>query len=124
MPAVGILQRIAPVFAVRDVVESLEYYRRLGFATREYEGGGYGFAVCDGVEIHLGQVPDGDPRAIRGTAYIWVEDAEETAQEWRSAGGDVHPPQDTDWGQHEGALVDPDGNIIRFGSPASGRVNR
>ncbi|TVY99054.1 dioxygenase [Trebonia kvetii] len=26
-------------------------------------------------------------------------------------------PQDTEWGQHEGVLVDPDGNVIRFGSP-------
>jgi hypothetical protein len=24
---------------------------------------------------------------------------------------------DTEWGQHEGAVVDPDGNVIRFGSP-------
>jgi hypothetical protein len=29
----------------------------------------------------------------------------------------VHGPQDTAWGQHEGALVDPDNNVIRFGSP-------
>ncbi len=26
-------------------------------------------------------------------------------------------PEDTEWGQHEGVLVDPDGNMIRFGSP-------
>jgi len=24
---------------------------------------------------------------------------------------------DTEWGQREGAHVDPDGNVIRFGSP-------
>ena len=29
----------------------------------------------------------------------------------------MHGPEDTEWGQHEGALVDPDGNVIRFGSP-------
>jgi len=28
----------------------------------------------------------------------------------------VRLPQDTEWGQPEGALVDPDGNVIRFGS--------
>jgi uncharacterized glyoxalase superfamily protein PhnB len=39
------------------------------------------------------------------------------AKEWTSAGGIVHPPQDTEWGQREGVLIDPDGNIIRFGSP-------
>jgi hypothetical protein len=26
-------------------------------------------------------------------------------------------PEDTEWGQREGALADPDGNVLRFGSP-------
>ena len=29
----------------------------------------------------------------------------------------ARPPKDTDWGMHRGAHVEPDGNIIRFGSP-------
>jgi hypothetical protein len=111
------LKRIAPVFAVREVTQSLALYHRLGFATREYDRGGYGFAVRDGVELHLGQLPVDDPRAIRGTAYVWVDDADQLTREWRSAGADVRAPEDTDWGQHEGVLIDPDGNVIRFGSP-------
>lgn len=114
----GTLKRIAPIFAVHDVTASLAFYRRLGFATREYEGGGYGFVTRDGVELHLGHLPDDDPRVIRGTAYLWVDDADEVAEEWRQTGADVRTPEDTDWGQHEGVLIDPDGNIIRFGSPA------
>jgi glyoxalase/bleomycin resistance protein/dioxygenase superfamily protein len=51
------------------------------------------------------------------TAYLYVTDADALAAEWRAAGAEVHGPEDTPWGQHEGALVDPDGNIIRFGSP-------
>jgi hypothetical protein len=39
------------------------------------------------------------------------------AQEWRSSGARVNLPEDTDRGQREGAHVDPDGNVIRFGSP-------
>jgi hypothetical protein len=38
-------------------------------------------------------------------------------QAWLAAGGDVRLPQDTEWGQHEGVLIDLDGNVIRFGSP-------
>ncbi len=53
----------------------------------------------------------------RHSAYVWVDDADELAEEWRAAGAEVHGPEDTEWGQHEGALVDPDGNVIRFGSP-------
>jgi predicted enzyme related to lactoylglutathione lyase len=114
---VGTLKRIAPIFAVRDVTAALEHYRRLGFATREYEGGGYGFVTRDGIEIHLGQVPDDYPQSVRGSAYLWVDDADAVAEAWRQAGGDVRPPEDTEWGQHEGVLIDPDGNAIRFGSP-------
>jgi len=114
---VGTFKRIAPIFAVRDVTASLSYYRRLGFTTREYAGGGYGFVVRDGIELHLGEVPDGDARSIRSTAYLWVDDADDVAQAWRRAGADVRPPEDTEWGQHEGVLIDPDGNMIRFGSP-------
>jgi hypothetical protein len=33
------------------------------------------------------------------------------------AGAEVHGPVDTEWRQHEGAVVDPDGNVLRFGSP-------
>ena len=108
-------KRIAPIFAVRDLAAALAHYDRLGFATRTYEGGGYGFAQRDGLEIHLGTVPAGDPRT--SAAYLFVDDADDLAAEWRSAGVEVHGPEDTPWGLHEGAVVDPDGNVIRFGSP-------
>jgi len=80
---------------------------------------GYGFVTRDGVEIHVGLVPADELRAGPATAYLWVDDAGELAQEWRSAGADVRAPQDTPWGQYEGVLIDPDGNIIRFGSPSA-----
>ena len=111
----GTVQRIAPIFAVRDLDAALAYYQRLGFRVRPYRGGGYGFASRDGVELHLGLVPADDRRA--GSAYLFVDDADAVAAEWHSAGVEVHPPQGTEWGMHEGTVTDPDGNVIRFGSP-------
>jgi uncharacterized glyoxalase superfamily protein PhnB len=93
----------------------MAHYQSLGFAVRAYGGGDYGYAARDGIEIHLGVVPDATRHT--GAAYLFVEDADGLAETWRSAGVDVHPPQDTEWGQREGAVVDPDGNVIRFGSP-------
>jgi uncharacterized glyoxalase superfamily protein PhnB len=109
------LRRVAPIFAIRHLDTAMAHYERLGFAVRAYEGGGYAFATRDGIEIHLGLVPEADRRT--SSAYLWVEDADQLTAEWRSAGVEVHSPQDTEWGQHEGAVVDPDGNVIRFGSP-------
>ena len=38
----------------------------------------------------------------------------------RDLDADMRLPEDTEWGQREGVLVDPDGNVIRFGSPMKG----
>jgi predicted enzyme related to lactoylglutathione lyase len=108
-------KRIAPIFPVRDVRASLRHYQALGFTTRVYDEG-YGFAALDHVEIHLGVVPDGRP-TTPSSAYLFVEDADDLAKRWMAAGADVRPPEDAEWGQHEGVVIDPDGNIIRFGSP-------
>jgi catechol 2,3-dioxygenase-like lactoylglutathione lyase family enzyme len=114
------MRKFAPAFPVGDLAASLAHYARLGFTTSEYTGdsaaGGYGFARRDGVELHLGTVPTGRATSP-ATAYLYVDDADGLAAEWRAAGADVRPPEDTPWGQREGVMIDPDGNIIRFGSP-------
>jgi len=110
------LERVAPILGVRDVGAAIAFYERLGFTTRKYDGAPYGFATRDGFELHLGGVPAGQ-EWTRTTAYFYVDDADELATEWRAAGAEVHGPEDTEWGQHEAALVDPDGNVLRFGSP-------
>jgi catechol 2,3-dioxygenase-like lactoylglutathione lyase family enzyme len=110
--------RVAPIFPVGNLVTALAYYRGLGFVVHHWHSGGYGFVTFDGAEIHLGVEPDLDTRADRrSSAYLFVEDADALAETWLAAGGDVRLPEDTEWGQHEGVLVDPDGNVIRFGSP-------
>lgn len=112
--------QFAPVFPVRDLAASLVHYARLGFTTSEYKGesaaGGYGFARRDAVELHIGTVPTGQ-MASPTTAYLFLDDADALADEWRAAGVDVRSPEDTPWGRREGVMIDPDGNIIRFGSP-------
>jgi hypothetical protein len=109
-------RRVAPIFPVRELEVALAHYARLGFATRPYAGGGYGYARLDGCEIHLGVVPDDRP-TTPSSAYLFVDDADQLASIWTAAGADVRTPEDTEWGQHEGAVIDPDGNVIRFGSP-------
>lgn len=62
------MERIAPIFAVRDLAVAMNFYERLGFAVRRYPVGGYGFASRRGIDIHLGVVRDGDRRI--SAAYL------------------------------------------------------
>jgi predicted enzyme related to lactoylglutathione lyase len=118
---VATVRRVAPVFPVRDLEAAFAHYRRLGFAARAYDGGGYGFVTRDDVELHVGVVPHVAVTGAKHTTYLFVDDADALAEEWSAAGVEVQMPVDTEWHQHEGSVVDPDGNVIRFGSPVSRR---
>lgn len=115
------VRRVAPVFVTTDLARALAHYQRLGFTVQAYEGpASYGYASRDGVEIHLAGVEDIDRSRTTSCAYLWVDDAAALYEEWTTAGVDglLNPPERTDYGLDEGAHVDPDGNLIRFGSPA------
>ena len=116
------LLRFSPTFPVSDLARALEHYRKMGFVVRAYEDV-YGFAERDGCQLQLGTYahPEQDHDHVHTTAYLFVRDADALAAEWRAAGVEVHGPEDTEWGQHEAATVDPDGNVIRFGHPMPGR---
>lgn len=113
------LERIAPVFPVSDLAVAMEHYRALGFQVAAYEDGGeYAFARRDRVEIHLALVPNVDATTTTSAAYLWVGDADALADQWRRvSGGRLIEPAPTDYGLREGAHLDPDGNLLRFGSP-------
>lgn len=114
------LRRSAPVFVTTDLDRALAHYERLGFTVEAYEAGGhYGYACRDGIEIHLAEVEGLDHATTTSCVYLWVDDAQALHDEWAAAGveGRLRPPNRTDYGLDEGAHVDPDGNLIRFGSP-------
>ena len=96
------LERIAPVLPVRDVGAALDRYSALGFTAEAYraEADLYGFLERDAV-------------------HLYVDDADALLAEWRAAGveGSMLDPYDTEYGLREGHDVDPDGNLIRVGSP-------
>lgn len=117
---VSTLRRIAPVFATTDLARALSHYKRLGFTVESYDNADhYGYACRDGIEIHLAKVDQVDRRTTTSCAYLWVDDAAALYAEWTAAGvdGRLQPPNPTAYGLNEGAHVDPDGNLIRFGSP-------
>ena len=104
-----------PVFRVADVRRSVAFYGQLGFETTFHDET-YAFAHRDrDLTIHLAKA-EKDPLAGMGSLYIHCQDADRVAEDWRTAGIAVTGPEDQDYGKREGAIADPDGNMIRFGS--------
>jgi predicted enzyme related to lactoylglutathione lyase len=101
------------IFHVSDVARALDHYQRLGFSTDSHDET-YAFAHRDNLTVHLTE-SDGAPAA--SALYLHVDDADRLAEEWRRAGVAVVGPQDFDYGKREGSHTDPDGNLLRFGSP-------
>ncbi len=107
--------RVSPIFSVLDLPRALEHYAALGCQVSTHDDG-YGFAAMAGVEVHLIVSPDHDPLRTAGAAYLHVPDADALAARWASVER-TGAPVDTGYGLREGWHVDPDGNLLRFGSP-------
>lgn len=110
---------MAPVLAVCDLTAAVAHYRALGFVVDVYEGdAAYAFAERDRMSLHLAEVADLDPAANTCVLYLYVSDADALYAQWRLArpAGRLIAPVDTEYGLREGAHIDPDGNLLRFGS--------
>lgn len=105
---------------VTDVDRSIEHYRALGFEVAKLTDE-YAMAQRGDVALHLSLMPELDPLKGAGCCYLHVDDADGLAQEWAEAGvGHTVAPVDTDYGLREGAHVDPDNNLLRFGADVAG----
>jgi hypothetical protein len=111
---------LAPILPVRDLAAAADHYRSLGFAVSLYDGdAAYGYAARDGLSVHLAEVADLDPADNPCAVYLYVSDADALYAQWRLTrpAGRLVAPVDTDYGLREGAHIDPNGNLLRFGSP-------
>lgn len=114
---------VAPGVPTTDMGRTVEHYRRLGFTF--YAAGspspaeaGFAIAERDGVALHFAVKKDHDPARTATWVYISVEDADAMKEEFAAAGADQgRPVRDTDYGMREFAHIDPDGNLLLFGSP-------
>ncbi len=110
-------RRFSPIFPVRNLAAALAHYSALGFDTFACDGGEeYGFADREGTGLHLAADPD---PAHHASAYLYVRDADALYEEWTrpGIGGRTRPVGPTPYKLREGSHTDPDGNLIRFGSP-------
>jgi uncharacterized protein len=119
----GRLRSVAPGMPSTDMARTIEHYERLGFTftspgDEPPASSGFAIAERDGVALHFAVKPDHDPGRTATWVYISVDDADELSAEFTAAGADQgRVPRDTDYKMRELANIDPDGNMLLFGSP-------
>jgi catechol 2,3-dioxygenase-like lactoylglutathione lyase family enzyme len=110
-----------PILPCRDLDRAAEFWARLGFAeTDRYPG--YLLLNSGNAELHFSR-PDRPDRPDQpctpGECYIHVGDARKLwTRVTEQAAPGIGPIADTDYGLREFVVTDPDGNRVRFGSPA------
>lgn len=129
-----------PVLPGRDLDKLIGFYGRIGFSI-EWEDETYVILVRKGIELHFAHVPDLDPMASNSAVYVRARDVRALYEELLSVvhpavppvltnaladefrvraarGGSVerlHTIEEKPWGGIEFAIVDPSGNLVRFG---------
>ena len=112
---------IAPILQTADMERMRSHYERLGFDVSVHQGG-YATATRDGINLHFHVSPAHDRAQGGGAVYIAVDDADALHAEWVAAGVDaLDDLWDPGFGVWESSHTDPDGNVVRFGSPVRDR---
>jgi len=114
-PAVAVrVEGVAPIFPVRDLAASVAYYCDvLGFQVAWQDPGILAAVSLDRAQLWLCEGDQGHP----GT-WVWfgVDDAAAYFAQVVARGATVRvPPTNYPWAL-ECQLLDPDGNVLRFGS--------
>ena len=121
-------RRSVPILPVKDVRVALKRYQSLGFTADVYEEPDgtaiYGFLQREGLDLHLNLFRDLDPQSNTSAVYFYVSDPDAIYAEWAAANveGRLTTPESEPWGMREMAYIDPDGNLLRIGSPLTASV--
>ena len=105
-----------PVFHVKDVDASVDYYTKvLGF-TQSFRYGTYvGLKMGQG-ELHICPPGDHGPGIGGGNAYVICDEVDEYCAKIKHAGAaPKSEPADRRYGMRDFLILDPDGNQLSFG---------
>jgi hypothetical protein len=110
-----------PILPSRNLANTLEFYRRLGFDGFIHSHGGYAILMRGTVELHFSLHRKLDPEKSVSCCYLRVSRVDTIHSEFSRAKLPRQgiPRQDAledkPWGLREFAVVDLDGNLIRIG---------
>lgn len=104
-----------PVLASLDLDESIRFdTEQLGFDRLQLVPGEYAIVARDGAQIHFWQCQERHI-AEHTSCYVRAVDVDALYQEFSARGVRVAPPQARHWGMREVHVIDPHGNLLKFG---------
>ena len=107
------MEGIVPILHVAEARASIDWYARLGFEVEWQHAFGPGMPLYVSLRrgparLHLSEHRlDGGPASH---VYLYVDDVDSILLPGAE-------PEDCRWGMREARLTDPDGNVVRIGSP-------
>lgn len=122
--------RLTAIVPCNDLDASEAFYRRLGFLGPAGDREAQPFldhyrilADGKGGHLHLTRAVEGwlMPGHNPFGLYLYSEDVDALAAEFRGQTIEKHGPEHKDWGMYEFALSDPDQTLVRIGWPSDQR---
>jgi hypothetical protein len=115
-----------PILPSRNLGNTLDFYRRLGFDGFIHSHGGYAILMRGKLELHFTEQADVVPEKSTSCCYLRVAKVDDLY--WEFSRAELPragiPRQDAlgdkPWGMREFAVVDPDGNLVRIGQVRGG----
>jgi catechol 2,3-dioxygenase-like lactoylglutathione lyase family enzyme len=111
----GMIQTISAVtLAVRDMVGSIEFYRKLGFEL-VYGGDEAGFSSLKAGGAFVNLIANhGYDQKWWGRVIFRVDDVDAHYRTLQTQALAVEPPRDASWGERFFHVTDPDGHELSF----------
>jgi catechol 2,3-dioxygenase-like lactoylglutathione lyase family enzyme len=112
-----------PVLPSRSLPRTIRFYEKLGFSGRLLAADTYAILNRGNLELHFFPHPELNPRECYAGCYMRVEDVDAMHRAFTPA---AHPAsgiprmervEDKPWMMREFALLDEDGNLVKFGWP-------
>lgn len=111
------IQSTVPILASLDLNESVEFYTScLGFK-KLGQFDDYAMVSRDGAEIHFWACNERHI-AENTSCYIRVNNTQGLYEEFSDKGVPIKEPVVRPWGMKELYVIDPHGNLLKFGEPA------
>lgn len=111
---------VIPTLPSRSLPRTVAFYETLGFEG-DLIGQAYAIVKRGRIELHFFPYPDLKPEECYSGCYVRLSDVDSLYEELRAANLPWHGiprmevVEDKPWGMREFALLDNDGNLLKFG---------